>query len=516
MAVQNIIIENIRLDIDCTDDDAIKEAARRLNQTPENPGKIYKKSIDARHKNNIKFVYSVIFGEKNNDFNKIKVKSIDKPQKYPPIVAGFGPAGMFCALALVENGYNPVIFEMGANIDKRIKKVDELFNNGTLDEKTNICFGEGGAGTFSDGKLVTRINDEYCGYVLNKFVEFGASDNILYQAKPHIGTDKIRVITKKIREEIIKNGGEIYFDSEVTDININSDYVEIVINNKDKFKTSGLFLATGHSSFGLYDLLLKKSFSVMPKAYSVGLRIEHRQNYIDEIIYGNCAGHKNLPPAEYVLSHKTQNTRGVYSFCMCPGGIVVNSSSHNGGIVTNGMSYSDRAGENANAAVAVSILPEDYGNNIIGAFEFRKKLEEAAFKIKNQDFTAPVQTLGDYMKKRTGSLQKSKVKPLYAGKIIEYDLNKIFPEFINQTLKSGLIKFDKTLKGYFDNNAILTAPETRTSSAVRILRDNFTLASVDCENIYPCGEGAGYAGGITSSAIDGIKCAVKYMEKYNK
>jgi uncharacterized FAD-dependent dehydrogenase len=275
-----------------------------------------------------------------------------------------------------------------------------------------------------------------------------------------------------------------------------------------------LFLATGHSAFALYDLLIKKGFSLIPKPYSVGFRIEHKQNYIDEIIYGNYAGHKNLPPAEYVLSHKTPDTRGVYSFCMCPGGIVVNSATQNGSIVTNGMSYSDRAGENANAAIAVSVMPDDYGNNITGAFGFREKLEKAAFEIKNINFTAPVQILGDYMKNKTGNLRKSNIDPSYTGKTTEYDLNKLFPDFINQTVKAGILRFDKTLKGYFNENAVLTAPETRTSSAVRILRDNITLASVDCEYIYPCGEGAGYAGGITSSAVDGIKCAVKYMEKY--
>ena len=517
------IIENIRLDIDCTDSDAIEEAKKRLNKPPESSGKIYKKSIDTRHKNNIKFVYSVIFDEHSGILPgylyAINSNTADyaSAQKYQPVIIGFGPAGMFCALVLAENGYNPVVFEMGADIDTRIKKVDMLFKNYILDEKTNVCFGEGGAGTFSDGKLMTRINDKYCGFVLNKFVEFGASDEILYQAKPHIGTDKIRIITKKIREEIIKNGGKVYFNSEITDIkyiNKNFDFVEIVVNNTEKIKTSGLFLAAGHNAFNLYDLLIKKDFSIVPKPYSVGFRIEHKQKYIDEIIYGNFAGHKNLPPAEYVLSHKKPDTRGVYSFCMCPGGIVVNSSSENNKIVTNGMSYSDRAGENANAAIAVSIYPEDYGNNLSGAFGFRKKLEEFAFKINNKDFTAPVQTLGDYINNKTGSLNKSQVTPSYTGKIIEYDLNKIFPDFINQTIKSGITQFDKTLKGYFDENAILTAPETRTSSAVRILRDNLTLVSVDCEYLYPCGEGSGYAGGITSSAVDGIKCAVKYMERY--
>ena len=512
------IVENIRLDINCTDGDAIEEARKSSNIPPEIPGRIYKKSIDARHKNNIKFNYSVIFDEpdeKNKTFgsNNIQVNHGSKHQENRPVIAGFGPAGMFCALLLAEKGYKPVVFEMGSDIDTRIKKVNTLFKDGIIDEKTNVCFGEGGAGTFSDGKLTTRINDEYCGFILNKFVQYGASDEILYQAKPHIGTDKIRVITKKIREEIIKNGGEVFFDSEITDINIKANCVEIVVNNSEEIKTSGLFLAAGHSAFGLYDLLMKKGFSISPKPYSIGFRIEHNQSHIDEIIYGNFAGHKNLPPAEYVLSYKKPDIRGVYTFCMCPGGVVVNSSSENGGIVTNGMSYSDRAGKNANAAIAVSILPEDYGDSVNGAFEFRKKIETAAFMI-NKNFTAPVQTLGDYINNKTGSLNKSKIPPSYTGKTQEYDINKLFPDYINKAIKNGLTQFDKTLKGYLDKNAVLTAPETRTSSAVRILRDKSTFASVDCENIYPCGEGSGYAGGITSSAVDGIKCAVKYMEKW--
>ena len=524
---KNIIVENIRLDIDYGDGDAIREAVKLLGKTPDSPGKIYRKSIDARHKNNIKFVYSVIFGDVRdvndvNDVNEIAPKRGEKLQRSPPIVIGFGPAGMFCALVLALNGYNPIVFEMGGDIDSRIKKVGELFKNGIFDEKTNVCFGEGGAGTFSDGKLMTRINDPHCGWVLRKFAESGAPESILYQAKPHVGTDIIRDITKKIREEIIKNGGRVYFNSELTDIvdiDKNSNCVELIINHinsKEKYKTSGLFLAAGHSSVRLYDLLIKMGFWINPKPYSVGFRIEHKQSYIDEIVYGNYAGHKNLPPAEYALSYKKPDDRGVYTFCMCPGGTVVNSACENGTIVTNGMSYSNRAGENANAAVAVSIFPEDYGGTVQGAFEFRKKLEESAFKIKNKDFTAPVQILGDYMNNKFGSLQKSNIVPSYTGKYIEYDLNKLFPEFINQAIKTGIKEFDKILKGYFDKNAVLTAPETRTSSAVRILRNNATFEAVNFEGagIYPCGEGAGYAGGITSSAVDGIKCAVKYMEKY--
>ncbi|MCL2774601.1 MAG: hypothetical protein FWD71_14825 [Oscillospiraceae bacterium] len=513
-----MIVENIRLGIECTDADAIREAVKRLGKVSDSPGRIYKKSIDARHKNNIKFVYSVLFEEdkEDNNFDCIQVKPGENPQKSSPVIIGFGSAGIFCALVLAQNGYKPVVFEMGSDIDTRIKKVDKLFNESILDEKTNVCFGEGGAGTFSDGKLVTRINDPYCGFVLRQFVKSGAPESILYQAKPHVGTDIIRIGTKRIREEIIKNGGEIYFDSEVTDINSGFDGIEITVNKKDKIKTSGLFIAAGHSAFRIYDLLIKRGFSVEPKPYSVGFRIEHKQSYIDDIIYGNQAGNKNLPPAEYALSHKKPDTRGVYTFCMCPGGVVVNSVSENGTIVTNGMSYSDRAGENANSAVAVSVLPEDYGGTVSGAFEFRKKLEESAFKIKNRDFTAPVQTLGDYINNKTGSLQKSDISPSYTGKFIEYDLNKLFPEFLNQAIKTGVKEFDKTLKGWFYENAVLTAPETRTSSAVRIVRDNTTLEAINFDGIYPCGEGAGYAGGITSSAVDGIKCAVKYMEKYRK
>jgi uncharacterized FAD-dependent dehydrogenase len=423
---------------------------------------------------------------------------------------------MFCALVLAKYGYNPVVFEMGADVDERVKITEKLFHSGVIDDKTNVCFGEGGAGTFSDGKLTTRINDPLCGFILRSFVQYGADEKILYQSKPHIGTDKIRIIVKKMREEIIRLGGEVYFHSEVTDINyINDLYqtTEIVINNQDKYQTCGLFLAAGHSSFTLYDALIKKGFAVGPKASSVGFRIEHKQSYIDELVYGRFAGHKNLPPAEYLLSHKKPDTRGVYTFCMCPGGIVVNSASGDGALVTNGMSYHLRNEMNANAAVAVSVLPEDYGGTVGGAFDFRKRIEESAFRIKNR-FTAPVQALGDYMNNKTGSLEKSGIAPSYTGETTEFDLNRLFPEFINAGIKDGLKNFDRKLRGYLLESAVLTAPETRTSSAVRIMRDGVTFEAAGFRGIYPCGEGSGYAGGITSSAVDGIKCAVKYMERY--
>ncbi|MCL1794187.1 MAG: hypothetical protein FWG34_09975 [Oscillospiraceae bacterium] len=507
------IVENIRLGIDCADGDAIQEARRISGKSSGISARIYKKSIDARHKNNIKFVYSVIFGEEKKE-NAIKIEYGKKPQKDRPTVIGFGPAGMFCALALAQNGYEPIIFEMGCEMGLRVEKVEKLFLEGILDEKTNVCFGEGGAGTFSDGKLTTRINDGYCRFILKKFVEFGAPEEIMYQAKPHIGTDKIRGMTKKIRGEITKNGGTIYFNSELTDIQKYADYVKFTVNKTETFKTSGMFLAAGQHSPELYGLFIKRGFTVVPKAYSVGFRIEHKQSYIDELVYGKYAGHKNLPPAEYVISHKKPDTRGVYTFCMCPGGVVVNSSTESGAIVTNGMSDSSRSKENANAAIAVSILPDDYGNDLKNAFEFRKSIEKSAFAIKNKDFLAPAQSLGDYIAGKTGNLQKSPIVPSYTGKVTEYDLNKIFPEFVNKTIKEGIMQFDGILRGYFDENAILTAPETRTSSAARILRDNIELFSVDCGQIYPCGEGAGYAGGIMSSAVDGIRCAVKYMEKW--
>lgn len=508
-----MIIDNIILDISCGDGDALREAGRRLKnlgKSAQMPGRIYRKSIDARRKNNIKFVYAVIFDDDKR--GQLELKTGESPQKHKPVIAGFGPAGMFCALILAKHGYKPLVFEMGADIAKRVEKTERLFKSGIIDERTNVCFGEGGAGTFSDGKLITRINDPLCGFVLSNFVKFGADESILYQAKPHIGTDKIRVIVKNIREEIIRLGGEIYFNSEITDINTGIGTTEVTVNNADRYKTRGLFLAGGHSSFRLYDLLTRRGFAVEPKAYSVGFRIEHKQSYIDELVYGGFAGHKNLPPAEYLLSHKQPGTRGVYTFCMCPGGVVVNAASENGALVTNGMSYNARSENNANAAVAVSVLPEDYGGSTDGAFDFRKRLEAGAFKIKNR-FAAPVQTLGDYMRDKTGSLEKSDTAPSYTGEVSEYNLNNLFPEFINASIKDGLVNFDKKMRGYLLDGAVLTAPETRTSSAVRILRDSISLEAFD--GVYPCGEGSGYAGGITSSAVDGIRCAVKYMERYS-
>lgn len=524
------IISDIKVGVETPDSDssAIAMAKEELlkagfDDAPEEELYIYKKSIDARHKNKLRYVYSVAFDldggmpdvlppnitvcddEEFPDFNIRRTARV-----YRPVIIGFGPCGMFAAYILSLYGYNPIIFERGDNAAERSKKVESLFLRAEMNEESNICFGEGGAGLFSDGKLVTRIKDKKVAYIIKTFVKFGAPPEILYNAKPHLGTDNLMRIVENMRNEIIKNGGEVRFNSKLTDIDFsNSSYLKIRINNNEEYLTDSLFLATGHSAEDIYSLLMKKSISMIPKGYSMGFRVEHKREYIDEIIYGKENLKYNLPPAEYFLSHR-ENDRGVYTFCMCPGGVVVNSSSSKGRLVTNGMSYYKRNGVNSNAAILVSFSPKDFGGSVESMLDLRKDIEAKSYALGGGDFTAPVQTIGSFFR-INGNRLKS-VLPSYTGKTKECDLNNLFPNFIDELLHVAIKKFDAKIKGFYTADAILTAAETRTSAPVRILRDDDTYTSPDSKFLYPAGEGAGYAGGITSSAVDGINAAIKYIE----
>ena len=430
-----------------------------------------------------------------------------------PVVVGFGPCGMFCALLLAEHGYRPIVLERGGNTAERKRAVEAFTRKGILDTECNIQFGAGGAGTFSDGKLMTRINDEYCHYVLGRFLEFGAPEDIMTNAKPHIGTDLLPGIVDGIARRIEELGGEVNFNTRF--IGITTDgigRIKTVKTTRGDFPCSALVLAIGHSARDTYGVLRGSQVELVAKPFSVGVRIEHLQSDIDFSLYGDNAGHPALPVGEYSLSAKL-GERGVYSFCMCPGGTVAAAASEEGGVVTNGMSEYARDGRNANSALAVSVLPEDFGGTVDGAVEFIRKIESLAYKTGGGDYSAPVQTVGDFLSGKRGT-ESSSVLPTYGdGRVRTADLNEVLPHFVCETLRYGITDFGRKLSAFKGGDAVLTGAETRTSSPVRIPRlPDGTAASYG--NLYPCGEGAGYAGGITSAAVDGVRCAIALMKRY--
>ena len=527
--VRNIKVKCTFQNVNELDEIAISNAKKTVKKTRlasyllTNSGFVYKKSIDAREKHNIMLVYSIAFPLKDAHIPD-NVKGIDLveycdfekeftakkvPQKRP-VVVGFGPAGMFCALVLAKAGLNPIVVERGADVDARTNMVNKYWTDSVLDSNTNVQFGEGGAGTFSDGKLLTRISDKYCRYVLDIFTKHGAPDEILYLAKPHIGTDNLKKIVKNIRNEIISLGGMVHFNTALVNIRTDSsgNVTSIILSDKREIECDSLFLCIGHSARDTVISLMKSNVFVEPKPFSVGVRIEHLRNNIDSALYGDFAGCEALGAASYTLSAKFDN-RAVYSFCMCPGGVVVASASSDGQIVTNGMSDFARNGDNSNSALAVSVDTSDYGNTVLGAIEFQENIERKAFELAGSDSTAPIQLVGDFLEDRLRN-EPTTVTPTYTGKTKLLECNKVHPEFVTDMLKKGIMKFDKEISGFADKNAVLTFPETRTSSPVKIPRNECYLAH-GFSNLYPCGEGAGYAGGITSAAVDGIRCALAYI-----
>lgn len=533
-----IIVSQIKTSVDQPKEYAIKKAVSALGLSPDEvkTAKLHKTSVDARRE--VSFVSSVYIelfsskkehslSEKNasvrmvSEFSKDKLEltfghgSIDGDI----FIAGFGPAGMFCALTLCEHGYKPIILERGASMDERISAVEGYWRGGRLDARSNVQFGEGGAGTFSDGKLTTRINDPLCARVLEKLYEFGAPKEILTKAKPHIGTDKLRGIVKSLRKRVIELGGEVRFLSPLEDLSISGGKLRSLTVNGEPLKCGALVLSIGHSAHDTFEMLLHNGVKLIPKAFSVGARIEHLQSDIDEALYGKYAGHPALPPAEYTLSYHDggKNGRGVYTFCMCPGGYVVASASADGTIVTNGMSYFDRSGKNANSAVLVSVSPDDFGTSPLSGIEFISRLEAKAYELgarAGASGAAPAMMTREFVGSGT-AFSLGKVTPTYPLGVSSCDLNLLFPEFISVPLKRGIMHFERQISGFSDNDSVLTAIETRSSSPVRIPRGE-DLTAMGCENLYPCGEGAGYAGGIMSAAVDGIRVAVKIMEKYRR
>lgn len=485
---------------------------------------IVKKSIDARKKTECIY-YSYVLNVFVKDEKKVKLNNnivlkedvkfsynyILKDRKERPIIIGCGPSGIFCALELVKFGYKPIIIEQGEEVDKRKSTVEYFFKTGILNEKSNVQFGEGGAGTFSDGKLNTSIKDKYnlTNDVLKTFVEFGADESILYTNKPHIGTDKLIVILKNIRHYLISNGCDIYFETKMIDFSLDDNSVKEVLlqRNDEKFTlyTDKLILAIGHSAKDTFELLYNKKVNIESKSFAVGFRVEHKQELISKNQYGKF--YKMLPPAEYKVTYRSKNKRSVYSFCMCPGGIVVNASSEKGYLVVNGMSNSKRDEENANSAIIVGISSEDFGEKPLDGLNFIKQIEEKAFNLKNGKI--PIQKFIDFKENRE-TKELGKIKPNVLCMTEYANLRGIYPEFIDEAIIEALEYFGTKIKGFNYDDVVLSGVETRTSSPIRIVRDDNYMCSI--ANIYVVGEGAGYAGGITSSAIDGIKLARKIAE----
>ena len=500
-------------------------------------------AIDARNKNNVIYVYSVdveLVNEKKYEgiknvreiekkIYKIEVLENIKTEKRP-VVVGTGPSGVFAGLILAEAGLKPIIIEQGKSVDEREKDVYDFFKTGNLKKYSNVQFGEGGAGTFSDGKLNTNTNNFRMQKVYEEFIKAGAEKKIAYMSKPHVGTDKLIGIMRRIREKIESLGGEYRFSQKLVSVKYDENEKltsveiedvseeamkrvengEIEKNPSYEIETDVVILAIGHSARDTFYMLNEKNIHMERKIFSVGVRIEHKQAMINYSQYGKFAD--KLPTAEYKLNAKASNGRGVYTFCMCPGGVVVPAASEIGRLVVNGMSYSKRDLENSNSAVLVNVFPEDFdGEDVMAGVEFQRRLEEKAFELGGSDYKAPIQLFGDYLQNRV-STKLGKVKPSYFRGYRFADLNLLFPEFINSALKEGILAMDKKIKGFGNYDAVLSGVESRSSSPVKIPRNEEFFANI--EGIIPCGEGAGYAGGIMSAAVDGIKCAEMVIEYY--
>ena len=508
---------NVPLDTDFSDLKPYAAKALKIDTSAVKSARLFRKSVDARKKNELHFCCSLLAElniNENSVLKKVKNAQIYSPCEYiwqisakhpetRPVIVGFGPAGMFAALFLARAGLNPIVFERGQDADTRTADVNRFFAGGKLNAESNVQFGEGGAGTFSDGKLNTGIKDFRCRAVLEEFCNHGAPQSILTDAKPHIGTDILVNVVKNIRKEIISLGGEVRFGTKLCDLRFSDGKLVSAVTDNEEIPCKNLILATGHSARDTFLMLKNNGINMIRKPFSMGVRIEHLQSDINKALYGDFAFHPALSAADYKLAVHLKNGRGVYTFCMCPGGEVINASSEAGGIAVNGMSRSKRNGINANSALLVSVEPNDLaGDDVLAGCALQRKTEQAAYTLFGG--AVPVNTVGSFVFSKPFEITKVKptVKPCFAYA----DFEKIFPQFICESLKEGILLFDKKIKGFADESAVLTAPETRSSSPVRIVRGE-DGQSLSHSGIYPCGEGAGYAGGIMSAATDGLKTA---------
>ncbi len=523
-----IRLNEIKMKLGCEISDVKKEAAAILGISEKSikDFSLARRSIDSRKKDNIFLVYSANI---ETDLNEEKIVSRFTPnkafvtQKYEyvlpeterksslrPVVAGFGPAGMFAALTLAKAGLKPIVIERGDSVEKRTQKVYDFWGKRILDTDSNVQFGEGGAGTFSDGKLTTGIKDPRCREVFLQFARFGAPEEILYSATPHIGTDRLKTVVKNLREEVIRLGGEVRFSAKLTDLIIVNDSlhgitVETADGKREDIETDALILSIGHSARDTFELLYKKGFEITQKPFSVGTRIEHPQEHINKSQYGKMWDSPLLPAADYKLSCHPPHGRGLYTFCMCPGGTIVAASSEEGGMVVNGMSEYARDKENANCALLVGIEPPFNTDHPLAGMYMQRDIEKKAFALGGGDYTAPCQLLGDFLK-GVKSTHLGSVNSSCPTGVTPTDIREILPKAVTDTIAGAINDFDKKLNGFNLYDAVLTAPESRSSSPIRIMRNEY-FQSTRFQGIFPAGEGAGYAGGIVSAAVDGIKCA---------
>lgn len=482
---------------------------------------ISKESIDARDKNNICIVYNLIVDiddskyelVKDNKFISIFDDNIKDPEyiKYKmddrPIIVGFGPAGMFAALYLSRCGANPIVIERGSSIDERVKDVDKFLKTKELNPNSNVQFGEGGAGTFSDGKLTTSVKDPLIRFIIKEFVIHGAKENIIYESMPHIGTDYLRIVVKNIREEIIKNGGEFHFNETFISYEKNNDLIKIKTNKND-YETKHLILGYGHSARDTIKMLYDSGVNMEAKSFSMGVRIEHKREFINNAQYGKYKD--ELQPAYYKLACHLKNGRGVYTFCMCPGGEVMASTSQEKSIVTNGMSYNARDFENSNSGLLVSVSPDDFfKSSPLDGMYYQEKYENLAYEV-SKDYRAPANLVKEFLNDKVATKTRS-VRPSYPHGIVLTDLSNCLPEYVVSSLKEAIPILDRRLHGFACPDAILTGIETRSSSPVRMIRGDDRQSNI--KGLYPIGEGPGYAGGITSAALDGLKTAMMIVEK---